>query len=541
MIRFASFGTNQLTQAHMLATQTRMFETQMQIVSGKVSRSYSGVAIDSRRLVNLENSVSEVNGFIKNIDVIESRLQMMENSVAGAFDVATRIRDLLINALNADNAASLSLNQRAEDFLQELTGAINVKQDNRFLFSGSRIDVPPININVLLGKTIPLADAAEFTGTATASTTGITGLTGISKVRVETGTTGDAFQVEFNSGTNTFTVTNLNGGATDTAVVSSVPAVGQTSDITFTLGGKKLVLTIDENFSLSNSITTDTIVGNVDTSGAGVGAFGAVTLTATTGDISKINLNTIETSGTAASATLTLSSTDGNFVATGINLSAGPFPSTVPVTLTNATTGATITLSIDVTTGLNDAAIADVDTEIRLVDFFENVAASNGAVNVADARPGDPGYDEKNPGFYEGDNASLSARIDPNATVNYGITANEAGFEKLFRALYLVHNASATAGNIDRATLESALGLTIDAIRDIPEIRSRIGSDRLAIERMKNRHLDFVVYTRESVNQIESVDITAAVARLSTNQVQLEASYMLTARLSQLTLAKFLR
>ena len=150
MIRFASFGTNQLTQAHMLATQTRMFETQMQIVSGKVSRSYAGVAIDSRRLVNLENSVSEVSGFIKNIDVIESRLQMMENTVAGAFDVATRIRDLLVNALNADNAASLSLNQRAEDFLHELTGAINVKQDNRFLFSGSRIDVPPV----------PMADAA---------------------------------------------------------------------------------------------------------------------------------------------------------------------------------------------------------------------------------------------------------------------------------------------------------------------------------------------------------------------------------------------
>ena len=210
MIRFASFGTNQLTQAHMLATQTRMFETQMQIVSGKVSRSYAGVAIDSRRLVNLENAVSEVDGFIKNIDVIESRLQMMENSVAGAFDVATRIRDLLVNALNADNAASLSLNQRAEDFLQELTGAINVKQDNRFLFSGSRIDVPPIDINVLLSKTLPLADAAEFTGNATASTTGITGLTGITRARVDTGSTGDAFQVTFNSGTNTFTVTNLN-------------------------------------------------------------------------------------------------------------------------------------------------------------------------------------------------------------------------------------------------------------------------------------------------------------------------------------------
>jgi flagellin-like hook-associated protein FlgL len=511
----------------------------MQIASGKVSRDYTGVAIDSRRLVNLENAVSEVAGFIKNIDVTESRLQLMENTVAGTFDVATRIRDLLVNALNVDNAASLSLNQRAEDLLQELSGSINVKHDNRYLFSGSRIDVAPIDMSVLLATTLPLADAVEFTGAATASGTGITGLTGVSRARVDTGTTGDAFQVAFDSGTNTFTVTNLNGGASDTAVVSSAPAAGQTSDITFSVGGKRFVLTIDENFDLGSSITTDTIVGNVDTSGAGVGAFGAITMTGTTGDISKIDQNTIETSGTAANATLTLSSTDGNFVASGIDLSAGP--ATVPVTLTNATTGATITLSVDVTTGLNDAAIAEPDTEIRLDDFLENVAASDGSVNVADARPGDPGYDPANPGFYEGDNANLSARIDPNATVDYGVTANEPGFEKLFRALYEVRNANVSAGGIDRATLESALGLTIDAIREIPEIRSRIGSDRLALEQMKSRHQDFIVYTNEAVNKIEAIDVAAAVSRLSTDQTQLEASYMLTARLSQLTLANFLR
>jgi flagellin-like hook-associated protein FlgL len=413
-----------------------------------------------------------------------------------------------------------------------------VKLDNRFLFSGSKIDTAPIDISVLLSTSLPLVDAAEFTGAATASGTGITGLTGISRVRVDTGTTGDAFQVTYD-GSNTFTVTNLNGGSSDTAVVTSVPAVGQTSDITFTVGGKRVVVTIDENFSLSTSIVTDTISSNVDTSGLGLGAFGAITITGTAGDISKIDQRTIETSGTAANATLTLSSSDGNFVATGIDLIVGP--STVPVTLTNATTGATITLSVNVTTALNDDAIADADTEIRLDDFLENLAASDGAVNVADARPGDPGYDSTNPGFYEGDNNTPSVRIDPNATVDYGITAKDSGFEKLFRALYMVRNANVSAGSIDRATLESALGLAIEAIDKIPDIRSRIGSDRLALDNMKSRHLDFVLYTGESINQIETVDVVAAVSRMSIDQVQLEASYMLTARLSQLTLTNFLR
>jgi flagellar hook-associated protein 3 FlgL len=89
--------------------------------------------------------------------------------------------------------------------------------------------------------------------------------------------------------------------------------------------------------------------------------------------------------------------------------------------------------------------------------------------------------------------------------------------------------------------LEEALGLAIDAIEEIPDIRSRIGSDRLVLETMKVRHLDFIVFTNESVNKIESVDVAAAVSRMSIDQVQLEASYMLTARLSQLSLANFLR
>ncbi len=536
MIRFATFSTHQMALSQMMDTQNRLFSSQMQISSGKVSRNYAGIAIESRRLVNLENAVTGVNGFIRIIDVTESRLQLMENAVVGTFDLASQFRDLLVNALNIDNASLLTLNQRAEDMLQELTGALNVQQDNRFLFSGSRIDTAPIDVSVLLATSVPLVNAVEFTGAATDSGTGITGLTGISGVQVDSGATDDAFQVEFDSGSNTFTVTNLNGGASNTAVISSVPAAGETTDISFSVGGENFVLTIDENFDLGTSIATDTITGNV---AAGAGVFGTITLTGTTGDTSIINDNAIETSGTANNATLTLSSSDGDFVATGINLSVDG--STVPVTLTNATTGATITLSVDVTTALDDTAIGDADTEIQLNDFLENVAASDGSVNVEDARPGDPGYDSTAPGYYEGDSDTLGVRIDRNATVDYGVTADESGFEKLFRALYMVLNVTVTSGNIDTDTLESALGLAIEAIEEIPDIRSMIGSDRLMLEKMKVRHQDFIVFTGEAINKIETVDVAAAVSRMSIDQVMLEASYMLTARLSQLSLANFLR
>ncbi|MFQ5774598.1 MAG: flagellin [Kiloniellaceae bacterium] len=539
MPRVPTFAVHQLTLAQTLETQRRLVETQIQVASGKVSRDYVGVAIDARRLVNLEGAVTQVEGFVDNINLIEGRLQVMENNVAGAFDVAARFRELLVNALNFENASVLTLNQRAEDMIVELAGLLNVKRDDRYLFAGARTDTAPIDASILLNPNVPQVDAAEFTGQATTSGTGITGLTGIVSVKVDSGNTGDAFQLEYDSTTQNLKITNLAGGAVGQLNLGAAPAAGQTSQLTFDVGGEKVVLTIDSNFNPLTSITTATIVGNVDTTGFGVGAFGAITVTSTSGDISKIDRNVIETSGTAASATLTLSSTDGNFVATGVDLST--VNPALPVLLTNATTGATVKLVVDVTTGLNDAAVASNDTEIRLGNFLQNVAATNGTLNLTEARPGDPGYDSANPAFYKGDSTKSTVRIDVNATIEYGITAKESGFEKLFRAMFTVKTANVQAGSVDRTSLQTALGLVVEAIAEIPDVRSRIGSDRLTLEQTKARHQDFVLFTKESISQIEDVDIAGAVTRIGIEQTQLEASFMLTARLSRLTLANFLR
>ncbi len=536
MNRIATFAVQQLALSQTLETQRQLVQSQIQVSSGKVSPNFMGVATESRRLVNLEGSLTETKGFNKNIDLVERRLAAMESKVGEAFDLASNFRELLISALNADNASVLALNQRAGDMIQTLASMVNTNQDGRYLFAGARIDTQPIDLDILLAATPPLVNAAEFTGAATTSTTGITSLTGIVSVQVETGNTGDAFQLTYDNVTQTFSMTNLNGGASNQVALGGVPAAGQTKELTFTVGGERVVLTIDENFNAGAAITNATVTGNV---GAGVGAFGAITVTGTAGDISKIDQNTIATSGTAANATLTLSSTDGNFVATGVNLSVGA--SVVPVTLINAATGAVITLQVGVTTGLDDAAIADAGTEIQLGNFLENIAATDGTINLTQARPGDPGYDAANPAFYKGDSQKLSARIETTTTLEYGVTGDESGFEKLFRALFMAKNANVSPGNIDKTTLNAALELALEAIDELPNIRSRIGSDRNNLEQTKSRHLDFLVSTTEAVSTIEDVDVVEVVSRISAQQVQLEASYTLTARLGQLSLVNFLR
>ena len=536
MNRIATFAVQQLSLSNTLDTQRKLFESQIQVSSGKVSPNFLGVATESRRLVNLEGALTATEGFNKNIDLIERRLATMEANVGAAFDVASDFRELLVSALSAGNASELGLNQKASDLIETLGGLVNVKQDDRYLFAGSRVDTLPIDLSILLAANPPLVDAVEFTGTATTSTTGIKSLTGIANVQVETGNSGDAFQLTYDNVSQNFTMTNLNGAASSQVALGGVPSPGTTKDLTFTVGGERVVLTIDENFNAGTAITNATVVGNV---GAGVGAFGAITVTGSTGNISNIDQNTIETAGTAANATLTLSSTDGNFVATNVNLSVSA--TVVPVVLINATTGATMSLQVGVTTGLDNAAIVDAATEVQLGNFLENIAATDGTINLTQARPGDPGYDPANPAFYKGDTQKLSARIETTTTMEYGVTGDESGFEKLFRALFMAKNANVQSGSIDTATLDSALALALEAIAEIPDIRSSVGSDRGILEQTKSRHLDFLVSTTEAVSNIEDVDVVEVVTRISAQQVQLEASYTLTARLSQLSLVNFLR
>ena len=105
----------------------------------------------------------------------------------------------------------------------------------------------------------------------------------------------------------------------------------------------------------------------------------------------------------------------------------------------------------------------------------------------------------------------------------------------------MAKNANVTTGNIDTTTLNSALTLVLEAIAELPDIRSSIGSDRSILEQTKSRHSDFLISTTEAISNIENVDIVAVVTRIAAQQVQLEASYTLTARLGQLSLVNFLR
>lgn len=536
MTRVSTFAVQQLTLSNTLSTQGRNQDLQIQVSSGKASRTYSGIASQSRQLINFETIREQSLTFTQNIETADRRLEVMEASTAQLFDVASGLRTLLLTALSGDNAENLVLQQQAQSMLEQTVDLLNTDLNGRFLFSGTRTDTAAISLEDLLNPQTPLVDSIEFTGAATTSGTGLFSTPGIVSLRVPSGSSGDAFQLTYD-GAGTLTLNNLANGASDTATVTAPPVAGGSADFTFSIAGTDVVLTIDDQFALATPITTQPITGSV---AGGTGAFGTITINQTLGDISKITSNIVDIfspTADAANITLTLPSADGNFVATGVDFETAPGPQNV--ILTNATTGAEITLTVDVTTVLADATANDPGTEIDLDDALVNLAATAGATSFAAAGPGEIGYDPTAPAYYDGDTTKLAVRADENVTVDYGVTAADGGFEKLVRAIFITMKASAP-GAINLDDLENALGFIGAAIDEIPNIRSEIGSSRSTLENLKTSHADTVLLAERTIGDIEDADLAKAATLLAQNATQIEASFAILSRLNQISLLEFI-
>lgn len=142
--------------------------------------------------------------------------------------------------------------------------------------------------------------------------------------------------------------------------------------------------------------------------------------------------------------------------------------------------------------------------------------------------------------YYQGDSMKLTLRADDDVDIEYGVTADESGFSDLIQALQIAATTDVTNATSARVRLDDALRLTNLAVDSVPDIRSGIGSARANLESLNEKHRDFLLYTEQSIGDMENVDITKAVTRMTGDQTLLEASFAALARVRSISLLQFL-
>lgn len=139
--------------------------------------------------------------------------------------------------------------------------------------------------------------------------------------------------------------------------------------------------------------------------------------------------------------------------------------------------------------------------------------------------------------YYQGDALTLTTRVDIDVEVEISMSADREGFQELIGGLRGLIN-----GDIldDEPVLENSLGLINDSIGRMADYQAELGVRQNELERIELSHTDAELYLDNRISEIEDVDITEAITRLSRDQILLESAMATIGRLSRMTLAEYL-
>ncbi|MCZ8311915.1 MAG: hypothetical protein O9320_13770 [Magnetospirillum sp.] len=152
-----------------------------------------------------------------------------------------------------------------------------------------------------------------------------------------------------------------------------------------------------------------------------------------------------------------------------------------------------------------------------------------------------------------------SVYIDDQLNMQYGITASEAGFQNLINGLRNYKIALGEAINANAAVVPPAQPQDISAIPaavpflaqatvqvnrallDISSLEGVNGGNQAQLKQIRAKHESLVDASKEGASTIEAVDTGDVSTRIKAIQTSLEASYVTTRQILDLSLVKFLR
>ena len=203
--------------------------------------------------------------------------------------------------------------------------------------------------------------------------------------------------------------------------------------------------------------------------------------------------------------------------------------------------------------GINKNDFADV--KMAEIQDFLNVKVNGRflfAGSKTDTKPVQPGtlsspptFDGSNltsaePAFYyQGDDAVVKARINEGVVLNYGVTADDPGFEKIIRAIRILRSVDVGDANYV-AKYQGALDLVIQATDRLQALELSVGTKVQQLATTNRNLNNSGNFLSGIVSDLESANTFQAVVELTQDQTMLEASYKVIVRLSNLTLTNFL-
>lgn len=192
-----------------------------------------------------------------------------------------------------------------------------------------------------------------------------------------------------------------------------------------------------------------------------------------------------------------------------------------------------------------DADALKASVQAHLDDYFTDTVTGADALTSIKALSGtdlgqDPDLATAGP---------VTARIDDNLAIEYGVRADSEGFNNILKSLSIIagidydRTADPIGPKNDQffTLFNGALDMLETGARAVDVDVAQLGETRGLLDRTTTTHDDTTLIFQKFIGSAEDVDTAEAISRLQTLQTQLQVAYQTIGTLQRLNLIDFLR
>ncbi|CAK0774607.1 flagellar hook-associated protein 3 FlgL [Gammaproteobacteria bacterium] len=149
-MRISTAMFHEHTISSILNDQSKIEETQNRLATGRRMLSPADDPAAATRALDLRRAIATNDQYQKNADAATSRLNLEESSLVGVGNILQRVRELALQANNADlnNSDRQSIAVEVRQSFDALVGLANTRDPNgEYLFSGYNTNTQPFKLN----------------------------------------------------------------------------------------------------------------------------------------------------------------------------------------------------------------------------------------------------------------------------------------------------------------------------------------------------------------------------------------------------------
>jgi len=149
VLPLSTYAAQLENRRNILAIQRQIDAVQAQVSTGIKSQDFSGLNPEVQKLISLKDQKLTTEGYIRSIKSSAARMEVYQNTVNQITNIIGDMKaEYLKNRYTIDTSSVQQqlLRDRAELAVRDVTRLLNVKYEDRFLFSGIDVDTPqPLN------------------------------------------------------------------------------------------------------------------------------------------------------------------------------------------------------------------------------------------------------------------------------------------------------------------------------------------------------------------------------------------------------------